>query len=127
MIKDTNPDHYKVDGANFIEYMNDPKISGFGNWMFANGFNSGVWASTNWISVKDRLPENQNPVMVFVPPHVDEIKGTFLGYVGMAYYTSLGEGFWCGTDGNLYGAIGMIHTPTHWMPLPEPPKEDDLK
>lgn len=79
----------------------------------------------NWISVKDRLPENQNPVMVFVPPHVDEIKGTFLGYVGMAYYTSLGEGFWCGTDGNLYGAIGMIHTPTHWMPLPEPPKEDE--
>lgn len=77
-----------------------------------------------WISVKDRLPENQNPVMVFVPPHVDEIKGTFLGYVGMAYYTSLGEGFWCGTDGNLYGAIGMIHTPTHWMPLPEPPKEN---
>ena len=52
MIKDTNPDHYKVEGANFIEYMNDPKISGFGNWMFANGFNSGVWASTNWISVK---------------------------------------------------------------------------
>lgn len=78
-----------------------------------------------WISVKDRMPENQNPVMVFVPPHVDEIKGTFLGYVGMAYYTSLGEGFWCGTDGNLYGAIGMIHTPTHWMPLPEPPKENE--
>lgn len=125
MIKDTNPDHYKVDGAKFIEYIFDPKIRGFGNWMFANGFNSGVRASTNWISVKDRLPENQNPVMVFVPPHIDEIKGTFLGYVGMAYYTSLGEGFWCGTDGNLYGAIGMIHTPTHWMPLPEPPKENE--
>ena len=76
-----------------------------------------------WISVEDRLPENQNPVIVFVPPHVDEIKGTFLGYVGMAYYTSFGEGFWCGTDGNLYGAIGTIHTPTHWMTLPEPPEE----
>jgi hypothetical protein len=77
----------------------------------------------DWISVKDRLPENQNPVIVFVPHHVDEVKGTFLGYVGMAYYTRLGEGFWCGTDGNLYGAIGMIYPPTHWMPLPEPPKE----
>lgn len=78
---------------------------------------------TKWISVKDRLPENQNPVVVFVPPHVDNDKGTFLGYVGMAYFTRLGEEFWCGTDGNLYGAIGMIYPPTHWMPLPEPPKE----
>ena len=76
-----------------------------------------------WISAKDRLPENQNPVIVFVPPHVDNDKGTFFGYVGMAYFTRLGEGFWCGTDGNLYGAIGMIYPPTHWMPLPEPPKE----
>jgi hypothetical protein len=58
MIKDTNPDHFKVDGANFVEYMNDPKIAGFGNWMFANGFNSGVWESTNWILVKDKLPPN---------------------------------------------------------------------
>ena len=78
-----------------------------------------------WISVKDRLPENQNPVVVFVPPHVDKDKGTFLGYVGMAYFTRLGEGFWCGTDGNLYGAIGMIYTPTHWMPLPEEPGEEE--
>ena len=73
-----------------------------------------------WVS---RMPENQSPVVVFVPPHVDNDKGTFLGYVGMAYFTRLGEGFWCGTDGNLYGAIGMIYPPTHWMPLPEPPKE----
>ena len=42
MIKDTNPDHYRVDGADFVEYMHDPKISGFGNWMFANGYNTGT-------------------------------------------------------------------------------------
>ena len=40
-MKDTNPDHYKVDGADFIKFMDDPQIKGFGDWMFANGFNMG--------------------------------------------------------------------------------------
>jgi len=124
MIKDTNPNHYKVDDANFVEYMNDPKISGFGNWMFANGFNSGVWASTNWISVKDKLPERQKPVLVYVPPYSDKDE-EYIGHVAMAYYThSANGGYWAGTDGNVYGAIGIIHEPSHWMPLPESPKED---
>lgn len=122
MIKDTNPDHYKVDDANFIEYMNDPKISSFGDWMFANGFNSGVWASTHWISVKDRLPEKQIPVLVYVPPHTSG-QDEYIGYVGMAYYTELGGKWWAGTDGDVYGAIGFIHPPTHWMPRPAPPQE----
>lgn len=38
-MKDTNPDNYKVDGADFIKYMDDPQIKGFGDWMFANGYN----------------------------------------------------------------------------------------
>lgn len=75
----------------------------------------------DWISVKDRLPDGQHPVLVYVPPYTDGDE-EYIGYVGMAYHTSLGEGFWAGTDGAVYGAIGMIHEPTHWMPLPEPPK-----
>lgn len=71
-----------------------------------------------WTSANDRPPENQEPVIVYVPPHDDCI-----GYVGMAYYTQFGEGFWCGTDGNLYGAIGIIHPPTRWMPRPAPPEK----
>lgn len=77
-----------------------------------------------WISVKDRLPETQNPVIVSVPPHKDGECESYIGYVGMAYYTYSGKGgWWCGTDGALYGAIGGIPTPTHWMPLPEPPEQ----
>ena len=78
-----------------------------------------------WISVKERLPEKQVPVLVCVPPYSDGEEAYFR-HVGMAYYTYSGRGgFWAGTDGNVYGAIGIIHEPTHWMPLPEPPKEDD--
>lgn len=71
-----------------------------------------------WISVNERLPDSQRPVLVYVP----ESEG-FCEYVGMADYTwSPKGGFWCGTDGETYGAIGFIRTPTHWCELPEPPK-----
>ena len=130
MIKDTNPDHYKVDGANFIEYMNDPKISGFGNWMFANGFNSGVWASTNWISVKDRLPEEH-----------ESIFHKFLGtqkWSSAMWQQESDKVLVCVSfpDGTSVVTTGCLHnsdwvttvskalpqTVTHWMPLPEPPE-----
>ena len=78
-----------------------------------------------WISVKDRIPERQMPVIVYVPPHKDD-EEEYFGHVGMAYYTYSGNGgYWAGTDGAVYGAIGIIHKPTHWMPLPEPPKEGE--
>lgn len=131
MIEDTNPDHYKVDGANFIEYMNDPKISGFGNWMFANGFNSGVWASTNWISVKDKLPEEHESI--------------FRKYLGtpkwssamwqqesdkVLVYVSFPDGTGVVTTGCLHNSDWITtiskqlpQTVTHWMPMPEAPEE----
>ena len=74
-----------------------------------------------WISVKDKLPDKQTPVIVYVPPHSDENEA-YHEYIGMAYYTySASGGYWAGTDGNLYGAIGIIHSPSHWMPLPKSP------
>ena len=79
-----------------------------------------------WISVEDRLPDRQTPVIVYVPPYSDDNE-KYIGHVGMAYYTySARGGYWAGTDGNVYGAIGIIHEPTHWMPMPEPPKEVEV-
>ncbi len=77
-----------------------------------------------WISVKVRLPEKQTPVLVYVPPYSDKNE-EYAEYVGIAYYmySAIG-GYWAGTDGNVYGEIGIIHDPIYWMPLPEPPKED---
>ena len=133
MIKDTNPDHYKVDGANFIEYMNDPKISGFGNWMFANGFNSGVWASTNWISVKDRMPPNADHPGAFCPKYQVMTKyGVTDGWYNPdkgCWYTLvwfyLGRKTFDDIDferGDIPGITDKIEV-THWKEMPEPPKE----
>lgn len=78
-----------------------------------------------WVKLNDKPPEGQEPVIVYVPPYSDDDE-EYVGHVAVAYYTQIGSGgYWAGTDGNVYGAIGIIHEPTHWMPLPEPPKEDD--
>ena len=73
----------------------------------------------DWISVKDRMPPAYEPVLVAVPFNEEYVR-----YVGLAYYTTNG-GYWCGTDGSLYGEVGMIPAPTHWMELPKLPKEED--
>ena len=82
--------------------------------------------TTQWIPVTERLPKDQRPVLVYVPSYTDG-EEEYVGYVGMAYFTySPNGGFWCGTDGNIYGAIGIIHEPLTWMPFPEPPKEGEI-
>lgn len=64
-----------------------------------------------WISIKDRLPDNYLSVLLFDSPD----REIFVGYMdaggefqleGYSYEYSLGCHF------------------THWMPLPEPPKEE---
>ena len=71
-----------------------------------------------WISVKDRLPDYMGEVLVIVSgkPHENI---TLDGAYEIAEYDPV-EGWilemwpeWCS---------GVV---THWMPLPEPPEEDD--
>lgn len=66
-----------------------------------------VWqaAPDGWISVKDRLPEDDTPVLVYCPDAP-------LPY-GIDYWSQFGLGFYWSHDSE----------PTHWQPLPEPPKE----
>ena len=61
-----------------------------------------------WISVTERLPE----------PYFD-VLSTDGESVGIASYQKKG-GYWLGSD-VFYDAHVAV---THWMPLPEPPKED---
>ena len=65
-----------------------------------------------WTSVEERLPEPFVPVLVHIPsekPHPTVREG---------YVTRKGKWHACLCD--LYP-----HEVTHWMPLPEPPEEDD--
>lgn len=62
-----------------------------------------------WISVKDRLPDNNDEVLMFIcGVHV-------LGYVDIN-----GEWYNDVDEKEFSGSV------THWMPLPDPPKEKIL-
>ena len=63
---------------------------------------------SKWISVKERLPEEGEVVLVFG---------------GRSIYTAI-YGWRCGWYG-WHKLNSKYHNcnPTHWMPLPEPPKE----
>lgn len=61
----------------------------------------------DWISVRDRLPEQEEYVAVYDAAD---------GCVSVAYTF---EGWWR-TDGDA-----DPEQVTHWMPLPEPPKEEE--
>ena len=61
--------------------------------------------SPQWISVKDRLPDEGKYVLVWESQ-------------GFAYCDEMICGIW-----NIGANNGAIIT--HWMPLPEPPKEED--
>lgn len=65
----------------------------------------------DWISVKERLPQDKHSVMVYCP---------YSKCIYTAYYDDFNEEwyyFGCG------GGIEVYYTVTHWMLLPEPPKE----
>lgn len=82
----------------------------------------------DWISVKDRLPEDGQEVLV-----ISHGWGERLVYVGqykrVESETSWLTGITPKVSNWLLWGWSYIKEPqvTHWMPLPEPPKEDKHK
>lgn len=68
-----------------------------------------------WISVKERLPEHSEIVLVC------DARIAETPYVGIWTLEEDVEGADCWNDeGGWWRALSEV---THWMPLPEPPKE----
>lgn len=64
-----------------------------------------------WISVKERLPEDRHSVLVYCP---------YNKCIYTAYYDDFNDEWYHFGRG---GRIEVYYTMSHWMPLPEPPKE----
>ena len=65
-----------------------------------------------WINVNDKLPNKNEDVLVY--------HGEFIGNL-IDVYTYIGNNEW--EDDYGYWARTNDEGITHWMPLPEPPKE----
>jgi hypothetical protein len=67
-----------------------------------------------WISVKDRLPTSFGWFLVIDKYLVSKEKQT------LGFYEADDRRIWLPIDGRVDSDSMMV---THWMPLPEPPKE----
>lgn len=77
---------------------------------FEDGYQAGVEAAQpKWISVKDRLPEEGETVLCYYESDL------------MGVCTRLHE-IW----EDSYGYWESDDAITHWMPMPEPPKEVEM-
>lgn len=74
-----------------------------------------------WISVKDRLPDvNDNYIVTACDEDCPYGEGIWYDTVVVVAEYYKGSWTWC-DNGLEYDLNGLI---THWMPLPQPPKEE---
>ena len=74
-------------------------------------------ALPRWIPLSEKLPEEKTYVLILA----DTIAGK-MAKVSFRYKDSAGNNCWTALD--EYGKNLFDWKPTHWMPLPEPPKEE---
>lgn len=70
--------------------------------------------ASDWISVDERLPLAYQNVLVYGP-----VSEPVMAYCVPVY------GQWYEYDWGLFYCDTEFHGATHWMPLPEPPEEDE--
>lgn len=76
---------------------------------YCRGWNDAVDEMPRWIPVEERLPDAHKCVLV----HVTNPIGWWNTEID-----------WMDEHGWVCSADSEWHTITHWMPLPEPPKEE---
>ena len=101
---------------------------------YNNGYQEGIHdAQPKWISVKDRLPDDLEEVLILVKEtefygqYKELSKSYFCQYIGCVddgeWYT-----VWCHGHRYIKDTAKEPYADklevTHWMPLPEPPKGD---
>lgn len=75
---------------------------------------------SDWISVKDKLPEEDGYYMVYSKGYWGNNR--LIGDLAISNFNKNYKTPWGIERGRSRGWAGII---THWMPLPEPPKQEE--
>ena len=120
-----NPDCYGQPGTDALAYIEclEEKTSRFNGLLatLIDTMNALASAQPKWISVKDRLPEAFQCVIVHVR-HTKKWRDKELD--PSKWWRAVEEDCWSGV-GWCGNADEDIHEVTHWMPLPEPPEVEE--
>ena len=102
------PEELAEDAIKWVKTL--PPASERCNQCACEGYRAGYQAAQQWISVKDRLPDRDQEVLGYEKPFISTClfwrSRSFL----MEHQWELSNGRNC--------------NPTHWMPLPDAPKEE---
>ena len=101
--------------TNFAKDTNVPIIHGHDN---CHDIAEMSYNKPRWIPVEDRLPDENVKVLLMC-----KNKAMFVGFLGRYYCDSDELRFLIYTALNSTKLLNKGRV-THWMPLPEPPKED---
>ncbi len=72
-----------------------------------------------WLDIESSPDLIGSVAIIYAPSAVYE-----LGTVGEAFLADDGQWYWSGCDASYHDPIAECNSPpTHWMPLPSPPKE----
>lgn len=110
--------HAMAKGLNVLEYLGEVPAADFrpvvkGKWENTAEHDARVAELQRWIPVTERLPEYGDWVLGIGPKHGYHV----CEYRGITHFPYSGDSPW-------FAAKGRSLTITHWMPLPEPPKEE---
>ena len=77
---------------------------------------------TDWISVKDRLPDVDGVYLVWVL--VPTLPDNALGEISYVYHRQI-KRYSAQCRSFMHSAISRANHITHWMPLPDPPEAEE--
>lgn len=88
-----------------VDYLDDAKLYTDYDTMAQKLISRGYRRQSGWVSVNDKLPQNNEWCLLF---HDN-------GQIMIGWYNSIHKTF-------IEGCVESPNEVTHWMPLPEPPK-----